>query len=266
MKILRSILILLWRIWFYAWMLGTIIFLLPILVIVISKEKWYPIFFKIARLWANTLLFVMGFSTEVRIAQRPEKSKSYVYCPNHTSIIDILMMLSITKNPFVFVGKKELANIPVFGYIYKRTCILVDRNNTQSKIAVYGAAQKIIKNNLSVCIFPEGKVPDDESVILDTFQNGAFRLAIAHEIPIVPITFFDCKKRFSYTFFSGSPGKLRVKMHPFIETKSSDPNNRISIKNEVYSIIYESLIADESYVKSSLKNESLIENFSNPEI
>jgi 1-acyl-sn-glycerol-3-phosphate acyltransferase len=57
--------------------------------------------------------------------------------------------------------------------------------------------------------FPEGGVPDDESLLLDTFKDGAFRLAIEHQIPIVPISFAD-KKRDS-SFFSGGPGLMRVK-------------------------------------------------------
>ena len=245
MKLLKYFLILLWRIWFYAWVLVTILLLLPILVIVISKEKWYPIFFKIARLWAKTILFVMGFSTKITKDEHPEKNQSYLFCPNHTSIIDIMLMLSITDNPFVFVGKKELGTIPIFGYIYKRTCILVDRNNTKSKIAVYEAAQNRLKNNLSVCIFPEGKVPDDESIVLDPFQNGAFRLAIDHEIPIVPISFLDNKKRFSYTFFSGRPGLLRVLPHNKIETKGLKSLDAQKIKKEAFEVIYNSLLKAE---------------------
>ena len=62
-------------------------------------------------------------------------------------------------------------------------------------------------------------MPDDESVVLDAFKDGAFRLAINHQIPIVPLTFADNKKRFSYTFFSGSPGIMRAKVHQFIHTK-----------------------------------------------
>jgi 1-acyl-sn-glycerol-3-phosphate acyltransferase len=41
------------------------------------------------------------------------------------------------------------------------------------------------QSRLSICIFPEGGVPDDESILLDTFKDGAFRLAIEHQIPIV---------------------------------------------------------------------------------
>ena len=54
---------------------------------------------------------------------------------------------------------------------------------------------------------------------MDEFKDGAFRLAINHQIPIVPLTFADNKKRFSYTFFSGRPGRMRVKIHKFLSTK-----------------------------------------------
>lgn len=138
---------------------------------------------------------------------------------NHTSMIDIMLMLvSAEDHPFVFVGKKELAKIPLFGFFYRKTCILVDRSDPKSRQAVFKRAQQRLNSGLSICIFPEGRVPE-ENVILDNFKDGAFRLAINHKIPIVPMTFLDNKKRFSYTFFSGGPGKLRVKVHPFIMTE-----------------------------------------------
>src|SRR5690606_20438248 len=106
---------------------------------------------------------------------------------NHTSMTDIMLMLAVVKdNPFVFVGKQELAKIPLFGFFYKRTSILVDRKNTKSKQEVFEQAQKRLAQGLSICIFPEGGVPD-ENIILDEFKDGAFRLAIDHQIPIVPI-------------------------------------------------------------------------------
>lgn len=244
MNYFKNFLILIWRIWLVVWMLGTIIVILPVLVIIISKEKWYPVFFKIARAWANTILFVMGFSTKVYREEAMIRSDSYMFCPNHTSAIDILLMLSISKNPFVFLGKKELVKIPVFGYVYKRTCILVDRNDIGSRRTAFKEAKKRLEKGLSVCIFPEGKVPDDESTILDEFQKGAFRLAIDFKIPVVPITFYDCKKRFSYTFFSGSPGVLRVKTHRFIKTNNLTQKDINPLKEKTHQIIYNDLKND----------------------
>ena len=244
MKLLKYLIILIWRIWFYGWLIGTIIVAFPILLIATSKESWYPIFFKIARAWANTILFVMGFKVRKKQEQILETDKSYMFCANHTSMIDIMLMLSIVKNPFVFVGKAELSKIPIFGFVYKRTCILVDRNSLNSRKAVFAEAERRIQNGLSVCIFPEGLVPEDESIVLDQFKNGAFVLAIEHKIPIVPISFYDCKKRFSYTFFSGSPGLLRVKVHKFIKTEKLSLKDKELVKQQTHSIIYNDLLAD----------------------
>lgn len=243
MKIIKNLFILIWRIWFYFWVLFTIIPFIPILIIVILKEKWYKTFFKVARIWANTILFVSGFKPVVVSEGIIDTKKGYLFCPNHTSMIDIMLMLSITKNPFVFIGKAELAKIPLFGFFYKRTNILVDRSNQKSRKEAFDEANRKLKMGISVCIFPEGMVPE-EDIILAEFKSGAFRLGIEHKVPIVPITFFDCKKRFSYTFFSGSPGKLRVKIHPFILTDKLEMKDRRALKEQTYQLIYDSLIND----------------------
>ena len=161
---------------------------------------------------------------------------------NHTSMTDIMLMLVVVKNnPFVFVGKKELAKIPIFGFFYKRVCILVDRSSSKSRYKVFELAQQRLHQGLSICIFPEGGVPDDESIILDEFKDGAFRLAIEHQIPIVPMSFIDNKKRFSFTFFSGKPGRMRVKVHPFITTKGLTLEDKNHIKEQARNIILKDL-------------------------
>ena len=183
----------------------------------------------------------MGFRPVIKKEFELKKGRSYMIVANHTSMIDIMLMLYITKYPVVFVGKKELSKIPMFGFIYKRTCILVDRNDPKSRRNVYESAQQKIKQGYSICIFPEGGVPLDESIVLDSFKNGAFRLAIEHHIPIVPMTFHDNKKRFSFTFFSGSMGKMRVKVHKPIETKNLVIEDKTNVKDIVRNIILEQL-------------------------
>lgn len=218
MKVFRYFFWILYRIWFYVLVALPIIIMFPLLIISILKESWYPYFFKLARFWAKFILIGMGFRVKIQSKQATRKDKSYMFIANHTSMADIMLMLISVKNPFVFVGKKELAKIPLFGFFYKRTCILVDRSSAKSRQAVFLRAQRRLKSGLSICIFPEGGVPE-EHILLDEFKDGAFRLAINHKIPIVPITFLDNKKRFSYTFFSGGPGKMRVKIHEFLETE-----------------------------------------------
>ena len=240
MKIFKYIFWVLYRIWFYVLVALPILIMFPVLLVSILKESWYPFFFKLARFWAKLILIGMGFKTKIERDQTPETTKSYMFIANHTSMTDIMLMLVSVKNPFVFVGKAELAKIPLFGFFYKRTCILVDRNSPKSRQAVFLRAQKRLKMGLSICIFPEGGVPE-EHILLDEFKDGAFRLAINHQIPIVPLTFADNKKRFSYTFFSGSPGKMRVKMHEFIPTKNLTIDDTKTLNEKARGVILKQL-------------------------
>ena len=231
----------LWRIWFYIVMAIPILVLSPFLILSVSFDATYPIFFALARFWAKFILYGMGFYYKIEREQALIKGKSYMLVANHTSMADIMLMLVVSKNPFVFVGKAELTKIPIFGFFYRKSSILVDRNNSKSRAEVFAQAQDRLNRGLSVCIFPEGGVPE-ENVLLDEFKDGAFRLAIEHQIPIVPMTFPDNKKRFSFTFFSGSPGIMRAKVHRFIETKGLSTDDRKDLKERVRQVIYNQLV------------------------
>jgi 1-acyl-sn-glycerol-3-phosphate acyltransferase len=235
---------LLYRIWYYVLVFVPIVFFFPVILATILSEKTYPLFFKIARIWAKIILIGMGFNYKISGSDVFEEGKSYVLVANHTSMTDIMLMLVLVKNhPFVFVGKKELAQIPIFGFIYKRVCILVDRNSSKSRFQVFERAQKRIQQGLSICIFPEGGVPE-EHIVLDEFKDGAFRIAIEHQLPIVPMVFYDNKKRFSYTFFSGSPGKMRAKILPIILTQGKTLGDKNELKQQARKMILSALESD----------------------
>ncbi|MCX2681207.1 lysophospholipid acyltransferase family protein [Galbibacter sp. EGI 63066] len=244
-KLITRFLQLLYRIWFYLLVAIPIIVFFPLLLVLTSSERLYPQCFWFARnVWANFILYGMFFLPRIEREQKLEKGKSYMLIANHTSMADIMMMLRASKNPFVFVGKKELAKIPIFGFVYKRICILVDRSSSQSRTAVYKRAKRRLDQGLSICIFPEGGVPDDSSVVLDRFKDGAFKLAIAHEIPVVPIAFLDNKKRFSYDFFSCSPGMMRARVHKFIKTEGLESSDSDIIKEKARKVIYDGLTSE----------------------
>ncbi|WP_368660072.1 lysophospholipid acyltransferase family protein [Aquimarina sp. TRL1] len=217
----------------------------PLLLLFTSRDQWYPYFFVLARFWAKIVLYGTGFFPKVTREATIDRKKSYMFIANHTSMADIMLMLYCVKNPFVFVGKKELVKIPVFGFFYKRTCILVDRGSQKSRKEVFVQAQARLQSGISICIFPEGGVPDDERVILDVFKDGAFRLAIDHKIPILPLTFFDNKKRFSYTFFSGSPGVMRAVVHKEIPTNTLSLEDKKVLKEASRSVILHALESDQ---------------------
>jgi 1-acyl-sn-glycerol-3-phosphate acyltransferase len=249
-KAIKVFFIAVWNVWFYVLGFIGIVITLPFLIIFSIKESFYPYFYWVARnIWSNIIMYGMGFYPEIKFKQHIKKGKSYMLVSNHKSMIDIMLMLSLSKDPIVFVGKKELEKIPLFGYFYRRVCILVDRSSPESRKEVYTKAIKRLETGISVCIFPEGGVPDP-SVILDKFKNGAFSLAIQFQIPIVPITFLDCEKKFPYFFaynhFYGSPGKLRANVHEFIETKGLNQENREFLKEKVYDIMHKDLLSNSS--------------------
>jgi 1-acyl-sn-glycerol-3-phosphate acyltransferase len=241
----------LYRVWFYILVAIPIIVMFPLLIVSISREAWYPYFLKLARIWSKFILIGMGFGYKIKRAQVPDPNKSYMFVANHTSMADIMLMLVTVKNPFVFVGKQELSKIPLFGFFYKRTCILVDRSSAKSRQAVFLRAQQRLKQGLSICIFPEGGVPE-EHIMLDAFKDGAFRLAINHQIPVVPITFYDNKERFSYTFFSGSPGKMRAKIHEFLPTETMSIKDTKGLNEKVRTLIWDELSTRSLHKKKPL--------------
>ena len=115
MKLLKMLFWTIWKIWFYIMMGIPIIIMFPFLMISILKEKWYPYFFVMARIWAKCILFGSGFYYKIEREEIIKPHQSYMFVANHTSMTDIMLMLAVVKNPFVFVGKKELSKIPLLG-------------------------------------------------------------------------------------------------------------------------------------------------------
>ena len=192
----------------------------------------------------------MGFRLQVTIDEELDSNKSYMFCPNHASLLDPFVLIAISKNPIVFIGKQELVKIPIFGFFYKRVVIMVDRNSPRSRKRVYELAKKKLQNGTSMAIFPEGLVPT-ENVILAPFKNGAFSLAIEYQIPIVPQIYYDGKRFFSWDFFKGGPGVLRIHQHKFIPTQGLQKQHVNSLKEETFHLIYTSLVKDTAYMKDT---------------
>lgn len=248
MKYIKIPFLLIWRAWFYVLMFVGIVVMSPVLLILTSSDKLYPYFWKLVRGFSYFLIYGMGCSIKIELEEDIDRDKSYVFCANHTSFFDIWLMCILSKNPIVFVGKKELVKIPVFGFFYKRVVIMVDRSNEKSRRKVYGMAKERLKNGTSIAIYPEGLVPE-ESVVLAPFKNGAFSLAIEYQIPVVPQVYYDCKSSFSWNIFRGGPKTLRVKQCKFLTTEGLTIEDRKTLKQETFDLINNELLNDESYMK-----------------
>lgn len=243
--------LLLWRVWFYILLFVTIILMVPALLVLTSRDRYYPTFWKMVRVWSFILVYGMGFRIKKEIQQELDINQSYMFCPNHASLMDPFVLITLSKNPIVFVGKKELVKIPIFGFFYKRVVIMVDRSSHKSRKRVYDLAKKKLRGGTSIGIFPEGLVPDYD-VVLAPFKDGAFSLAMEFEIPIVPQTYYDCKRFFSWNFLRGGPGTFRIKQHPFIMTKDlSSQKDLEALKEKTFNIIHNELLKDELYMNDT---------------
>lgn len=198
-------------------------------------------------MWSRIILFFMGFYPIINQKLDLDTKKSYVFVGNHVSMIDVFLMVSVAaKHPLVFVGKKEVEKIPIFGYLYRKTCVLVDRSSPESRKAVFKSIREKINNEINVCLFPEGTVPPAE-IQLGEFKQGAFSIAIEHQIPIVVCTFLDNKKRFPWSFGSllgaskGRPGGLRVITHEPISTNNLTMSDMKDLSNKVRNIMLKDL-------------------------
>jgi len=250
MKYFKIPFLLIWRLWFYLLMIITIVVMSPLLLVFTFKESHYHLFWKIARIISKILIYGMGFRLKLQFDEELEPNKSYMFCPNHTSLMDPFILIAISKNPIVFVGKHELVKIPVFGFFYKRVVIVVDRNSPESRKRVFNVAKERLQNGVSMAIFPEGLVPE-EDVILAPFKKGAFSLAIEFDIPIVPQVYYDCKRLFSWDIFKGGMGVFRVHQHAFISTKELSLNERDLLKDKTFDILYNDLKNDKKFMNDT---------------
>ncbi|MDR2206487.1 MAG: 1-acyl-sn-glycerol-3-phosphate acyltransferase [Flavobacteriaceae bacterium] len=233
---MKKILNYIWRFWMILLALTfMLLFFLPVYLLSFRKEHYkYAYFF--VRIWCFILFFGMGFRYEfIRLTSKKIlKNRQYVIIANHTSIMDIMLMpILFPHHPICFVGKKELVKIPIFGTIYKRICVMVDRNSAKSRADVYRRCAERMQEGDSIVIFPEGGVPDDTGVLLDNFKDGAFILSSKHNFPIAVFTFAGLKEMFPFDNGKGFPGKAKVYLNEILEPDQNPETLRLFSQNEI---------------------------------
>lgn len=217
---MRVLLVYLWRLWMVILGLVLTITIGAIVYALSFRKSHYKYCYQFIRIWAKGLFYGMGFSFDLKSLtdQKILSDQQYVIIANHTSIMDIMLICILFPNhPLCFVGKKELVKIPIFGTIYKRVCVMVDRNSARSRADVYRRCAEKMEEGNSIVIFPEGGVPDDTSVILDQFKDGAFILSTKHQFPIVIFTFIGLKEMFPFDNKKGYPGKVKVVFNTILD-------------------------------------------------
>ena len=226
----------LWRLWFVILgAVATTFFGIFVYILTINPKHYKYCYFFI-RLWCFTMFYGMGFSYKLikETQKKINPDQQYIFISNHTSIIDIMIPCMIMPNhPLCYVGKKELVKIPIFGQIFKRICVMVDRSSAKSRAEVYKRCAERMREGQSIVLFPEGGVSDDTSVLLGDFKDGAFTLASKHQFPILIFTFVGLKEMFPFNNKIGHPGKVKVYFNEILLPDESATNLKILARDEI---------------------------------
>jgi 1-acyl-sn-glycerol-3-phosphate acyltransferase len=226
----------------YGLLVFSVVFftLLPFLFIPILFPSQYNLIGIINRIWAKALFIGIGKPYRVELRAPLNKNRQYIFCPNHFSYIDIPTM-GLNPVNTIFVGKSSMSKVPLFGYMYSRLHITVDRSNLKSRYSSMIQSLEAIDQGKSLVIFPEGGIMTKKDPVISRFKDGAFRTAIEKQIPIVPVTI-------PYNWIILPPyefrvwrGRIKVIFHEPIETTGLTLNDVDTLKDKVFGIMNEEL-------------------------
>lgn len=229
----------LWKLGFFGFFILSLVGFYPLMRVLLASPKRFNLAFKIIRFWAILLLRVPGVHIRrQRLGKLP--NGPFIICPNHSSYIDILALYRLFPRYFVFMGKAEINRWPLFNIFFTMGMnISVDRNSNTSAHLAFERAKAEIDLGHSIAIFPEGTIPTD-APNMRGFKNGAFKLAIEKNVPIVPVTFLDNWKRLqtgAVLRAKGGPGWSRVVIHPPVYPEVYGPAGVVQMKHDVFKII-----------------------------
>ncbi|HEX5855938.1 MAG TPA: lysophospholipid acyltransferase family protein [Thermoanaerobaculia bacterium] len=136
--------------------------------------------------WSGTMMAVLGWSLNVEHAERLVAHRPAVLVGNHQSNLDAVVWAAFFPDSTVVIGKKQIGLIPIFGWLFLVTKnILIDRENAaRARTSIAEAADRIRREGLRVWMAPEGHRNQGPEML--PFKKGAFHLAIAAQVPVVP--------------------------------------------------------------------------------
>lgn len=145
----------------------------------------------IPRIFSRVVLRAAGARVRVRDPQNIAHGESRIYISNHVSWFDVFALASVIPR-YRFVAKKELRKVPIFGAAAgKVAAIYIDRQNRSAAFNAYDAAAQQVREGISVVVYPEGT--RGRSYELRSFKKGPFVLAIAAQVPIVPVIVYGTR-------------------------------------------------------------------------
>jgi 1-acyl-sn-glycerol-3-phosphate acyltransferase len=204
---------------------------------------------RLSRAWCDVLLRAAGVDVRVEGLENIDPNRPYILAANHQSWFDIFAILGKIPGRFVFLAKKELLSIPVFGpAMAEDGHIPIDRSNRQKAIESLNEAARRVRNGTSLAIFPEGtRSPDG---VLQEFKKGGFILALQSKQPVLPVSISGSHRIMPKgSYLRVRPGTIRVVINAPIPTDHLTLRDRNQLIAEVREAIKSHLPPEEGGVE-----------------
>jgi len=181
---------------------------------------------KLEKMWAQWVIWSTGIQYDVTGLENLEQENKYIFMSNHESALDILLGVACIPYKIVFLAKKELFRIPVFGWAMQAAgMIKIDRQNPErARKSVDEAVHRLIHSSFSTLIYPEGTRSETGDLL--PFKKGGFILAIRSQLPIVPVTIIGAGDVLSKGSFTINQGQIKVIISKPIPTRNLEVNNK----------------------------------------
>jgi len=186
--------------------------------------------------WIYSVLNFIPY--DIRNRERIKRGASYIFVSNHTSFMDIPVLVVTIKGQFRALAKKELLKLPVFGWIAQVMCVVVDRSSNESRRKSIDNLKRILHMGISVLIFPEGTQNRTKDA-LQPFYDGAFRIAVETQEPIIPIIVLGAGKIMPPGRAFIQPGKITVFIGNEIPTTGLTLSDVKDLREKVFGVMSE---------------------------
>jgi 1-acyl-sn-glycerol-3-phosphate acyltransferase len=203
--------------WAFFGIVNTLFWILFGILLTLFLASSRTIHFYCAVPWAKTILWGAGVKIQIRGLSDIDKQKAYIFIPNHLSFFDIFSLLAYLPVDFKFILKKELIRIPILGWSMKRAgYISIDRSSPAKARRTLEQAVDRIKGGTSLVMFAEGTRGYDGR--LQPLKRGAFQLAMASGVPVVPVAIKGTREIMPKGSFTIRKGSIVIQLKKPIET------------------------------------------------
>ena len=195
------------------------------------------------RVFCRGVVRLMGWRIDVERRELLEECRPCVIVANHQSFADVITFGSIFPRRTVSAGKRQIGRIPVFGWFYRLSGnLIIDREHARTALSsLDDAARAMRSEKLSVWFMPEGH--RNTGLELLPFKSGAFRLALAAGVPVLPIVAAPLDVILDTRRKRARRGTLRVRVLPPVPTDGLVPSDLPALAAGVRARMQETLDA-----------------------